>query len=103
MRSMGPKVDLGRECLLSGVNHAAYHGSAALPQPASSVAQARARMSAATSRRPGIASALRRPCLKAFLLPLGAPGRLDELVAELTYENRHNEASPRRKALDNFQ
>jgi hypothetical protein len=32
-------------------------------------------------RRPDIASALQRPWLKAFLLPFGAPGRLDELVA----------------------
>jgi hypothetical protein len=45
-------------------------------QLASSVAPARermARMSAATSRRPAIASALYRPCLKAFRLPFGAP------------------------------
>jgi hypothetical protein len=45
-----------------------------------------ARMSAATLRRPDIAS---RCSGHAF--PFGAPGRLDELVAELTDENRHDE------------
>ncbi len=46
-----------------------------MPQPASPVEQARARialMSAATSRRLAIASAVYRPCLKALLLPFGA-------------------------------
>jgi hypothetical protein len=35
-------------------------------------------------------------------VPFGAPRRVDELVAALTYENRHDETSPRRRAFDNF-
>jgi hypothetical protein len=57
-------------------------------------------MSAAPSRWLNIDRRFSGHAWKAFPVPIRAPGRWAELV---DYENRHDETSPRRRALDNFQ